>query len=108
MTAQQDPALVKRVDLLLRTVRHFHDWLRSFHAVAYFGSSYQAAREVGMSCATNVKRHIRRLEKEWGASLVEPGDQAGTPLTQAGDALYSIIHPLFAADPEQTKQLAKK
>jgi hypothetical protein len=39
-----DPELVRvKKDRLLQEVRHFHDWLRSFHALGYYGSQGQRA-----------------------------------------------------------------
>lgn len=100
-----DPKVVRqKMEQLLLTVRHFHDWLRSFHAVAYYGSYYRAAKEIGLSAAANVKRDIEHLEEKWGGPLVEPGDQAGTPLTPMGDALYLVIRPMFPIEAQLSQK----
>lgn len=80
--------------LLLALGRLNLDLLRSFFAVAEFGSLSQAAEQLHVSQST-LTRQVQTLEAEIGGPLFERGHR-GVALTTAGHVLLAGMRPVVA------------
>lgn len=84
------------------------DLLRSFFAIAEFGSLSRAAEQLHVSQST-LTRQVQALETEIGGQLLERG-HSGVALTAAGHALLEGMRPVVAkADVaiSEARQLAR-
>jgi|GEM_PF-6146454 len=90
------PAVASSIRLMLQ--QKDRDWLllRTFYLVAEHGSYYAAAKLLGLAEPSSVWKRIERLQVALGnIALVSPGDRTGTPLTDLGWAVVSMIQPEF-------------